>query len=61
MRPDGNQLAVLTKRIEAKQLQPIIDSVISLTEIQKAVAHSASGRAKGKIILAVDEKLAQEF
>lgn len=61
MRPDGNQLAVLTKLIEAKQLQPIIDSVISLTEIQKAVAHSASGRAKGKIILAVDEKLAQEF
>lgn len=61
MRPDGNQLASLTKLIEAKQLQPIIDSVISLAEIQKAVDNLASGRAKGKIILAVDEKLAQEF
>ncbi|MCD1024567.1 NADP-dependent oxidoreductase [Enterococcus sp. SMC-9] len=61
MRPDGNQLAALTKLIEAKQLQPIIDSVISLAEIQKAVDNLASGRAKGKIILAVDEKLAQEF
>ena len=59
MRPDGNQLAALTKLIEAKQLQPIIDSVISLAEIQKAVDNLASGRAKGKIILAVDEKLAQ--
>lgn len=61
MRPDGNQLAALTKLIEAKQLQPIIDSVISLAEIQKAVDNLASGRAKGKIILAVDEKQAQEF
>ena len=61
MRPDGNQLAALTKLIEAKQLQPIIDSVISLAEIQKAIDNLASGRAKGKIILAVDEKLAQEF
>lgn len=59
MRPDGNQLAALTKLIEAKQLQPIVDSVISLAEIQKAVDNLASGRAKGKIILAVDEKLAQ--
>lgn len=59
MRPDSNQLAALTKLIEAKQLQPIIDSVISLAEIQKAVDNLASGRAKGKIILAVDEKLAQ--
>lgn len=61
MRPDGNQLAALTKLIEAKQLQPIIDSVISLAEIQKAIDNLASGRAKGKIILAVDERLAQEF
>lgn len=51
MRPDGKQLEQLTELIEADKLKPIIDRVIPLEDIQAAFDYSASGRAKGKIII----------
>lgn len=51
MRPDGKQLAELTKLIEAGKIRPIIDRVIPLADIQEAFDYSESGRAKGKIII----------
>lgn len=60
MKPSGQQLQQLTKLAEAEKLRPIIDSVQPLTELAEAIAHSRSGRARGKIILAIDPSLSGE-
>ncbi|MGM0168170.1 alcohol dehydrogenase [Enterococcus sp. AZ135] len=54
MRPDGQQLARLTELIEDGKLRPIIDRVIPFEDIQTAFDYSASGRAKGKIIIKME-------
>lgn len=60
MKPSGAQLEILTNLIEQGKIQPIIDQVVSLNNIQTAVNHSLSGRAKGKIIIRVAENLKDE-
>lgn len=55
MRPDGQQLARLTELIEDGKLRPIIDRVIPFDDIQTAFDYSASGRAKGKIIIKMED------
>ena len=44
MRPDGEQLALLTELIEQGKLQPIIDRVVD---------YSLTGRAQGKIVVKI--------
>lgn len=51
MRPDGRQLAQLAEMVTAGKLQPVIDRTLPFSEIKEAFAYSASGRARGKIIL----------
>jgi len=51
MTPSGETLAEIASLVEADQLQPIIDTVYTLDEVQAAYAHSESGRAKGKIVI----------
>ena len=53
MRPDGEQLALLTEFIEQGKLQPIIDRVIPFSQIQEAVDYSLTGRAQGKIVVKI--------
>ena len=55
MRPDGEQLALLTEFIEQGKLQPIIDRVVPFSQIQEAVDYSLTGRAQGKIVVKIAE------
>lgn len=51
MKPSGSQLQKITELIEGGKLVPVVDSVWDFAKIQEAFAHSASGRARGKIII----------
>lgn len=51
MKSSGEQLSMITDFIESGKIKPVIDRVFSFKEAQKAMEHSESGRAKGKIIL----------
>lgn len=53
MKPNGDQLAQIKNLVEQGKIRPIIDSVFSLSNIQEAVEHSESGRARGKIVIKV--------
>lgn len=50
---DGALLQRITELVEAGALRPVIDRVFSLDEIAQAHERSESGRARGKIIVAV--------
>jgi alcohol dehydrogenase len=56
--PDYEVLDALRVILQAGAVRPIIDRVYSLEQVHAAVAHSASGRARGKIVISVvpDEK-----
>jgi len=53
MKPNGRQLEILTKWIESGKIKPVIDRAFPFEEAQKAIEHSESGRAKGKLILKI--------
>lgn len=53
MRPDGTQLAKLAELVTAGKLCPIIDRSFPLDEIAQAFTYSATGRARGKIVLEI--------
>ena len=53
-KPDGDDLAELTALIEAGKIEPVVDSVLPLDEVVEAHRRSEAGRARGKIILAID-------
>ncbi|GAB4039087.1 NADP-dependent oxidoreductase [Spirosoma gilvum] len=53
MRADGNQLAEITKLIDAKRIRPILDKVFPFEEANQALAYVESGRAKGKVVINV--------
>ena len=55
MRADGNQLAEIARRVEDGVIRPIIDSVFGFTETPVAMERVASGRARGKVVIAVTE------
>ncbi|ETY73329.1 NADPH:quinone reductase [Lactiplantibacillus fabifermentans T30PCM01] len=55
MRPSGDQLALLTKMIEAEKLSPIVDKLFPLSEIAAAFNYSHAGKAHGKIIIEMPE------
>lgn len=51
MHPSGEDLHLLAKLIDDKQLEPIVDRVFPFTEIAEAFAYLEQGRAKGKVIV----------
>lgn len=53
MHPDGKQLAALGQLADAGRLRATIDRIVPLPEIADAFSYSATGRAKGKIIVQV--------
>ena len=53
VQPNATQLQGLTELIEAGKIQIIIDSVFNLNDITAAQAKSATGRARGKIVVQV--------
>jgi NADPH:quinone reductase-like Zn-dependent oxidoreductase len=53
MRAQGQQLAEITKLIEAGIIKPVIDKVFSFEQTNDALAYVKAGRAKGKVIVKV--------
>ena len=53
--PDGGALRDITALVEAGRLRPVVDRVYPLAEIAEAHRYQDSGRAKGKIGIAVRE------
>ncbi|GAD17194.1 NADPH quinone reductase [Lentilactobacillus otakiensis DSM 19908 = JCM 15040] len=53
MKPSGRELTAITTLIEQGVVKPIIDRVVPFEDIQSAFDYSASGRAKGKILVAI--------
>lgn len=53
MKPSGKQLEILTEWIESDEIKPVIDRIYPFEDTQKAIEHSESGRAKGKIIVKI--------
>jgi alcohol dehydrogenase len=53
MRPDGDQLAHLGQLVDQGKLRPIVDRVFPLAEGKQALAYLETGRARGKVVIAV--------
>lgn len=53
MKSSGKQLGELTRLIEAGIIQPVMDQVFPLDQINEAMAYIESGRAKGKVVVKV--------
>ena len=53
MHPSGTDLAYLASLIEAKKLEVVIDRVFPFAEAKEAMAYLETGRAKGKVVLAM--------
>ncbi|MGA5817775.1 zinc-binding dehydrogenase [Kitasatospora sp. NPDC094028] len=53
MHPSGEQLETLARLVDAGTVRPFIDRAYSLDETADALRHSASKRAKGKIVIRV--------
>jgi alcohol dehydrogenase len=51
MKADGRQLQQITRLIEAGAIRPVIDKVFPFANTNEAIAHVASGRAKGKVVI----------
>lgn len=53
MRPDGGQLAEISKLVEEKKCQPVMDSVWELAGYEKAFQRVDGGHARGKVVIKV--------
>jgi alcohol dehydrogenase len=53
MHASGSDLEYLGSLIDAKKLEVVIDRVFPFAEAKEAMAHLETGRAKGKIVLAM--------
>ena len=53
MRANGQQLAEITKLIEAGTINPVVDKVFPFEKTGEALVYVEAGRAKGKVVIAV--------
>ena len=53
VRPDGHQLAEISKMIEARHIVPVIDKVFPFDQTKEALAYLEQGRAKGKVVVKI--------
>jgi NADPH:quinone reductase-like Zn-dependent oxidoreductase len=56
VKPDANELAEITKLIEAKKITPVVSQVLPLSEAAKAEEQDATGHTRGKIVLKVADE-----
>lgn len=54
MRPDGSQPASIAQLVGAGALRSRVDSTFPLEEAREALTRSASGKAKGKVVIAMN-------
>ncbi|NTI40097.1 NADP-dependent oxidoreductase [Rhizobium rhizogenes] len=53
MKPSGEQLGQIAALIEAGVIRPVIDRVFPFEKTNEALAYVETGRAKGKVVIAV--------
>jgi NADPH:quinone reductase-like Zn-dependent oxidoreductase len=53
MRADGAQLAQITRLIDSGVIRPVVDKVFPFAQTAEALAYVETGRAKGKVVIAV--------
>jgi NADPH:quinone reductase-like Zn-dependent oxidoreductase len=53
MKPLGEQLAQIGVLVATGVIRPVVDRVVPISECQSAIEYSASGRARGKIVISV--------
>jgi NADPH:quinone reductase-like Zn-dependent oxidoreductase len=53
MKPSGDQLGQIAALIEAGAIRPVIDRVFPFDKTNEALAYVETGRAKGKVVIAV--------
>lgn len=56
IRPDGAQLAQIGQLLETGRIRPVIDRVFPLAQAQDALAYLAQGRARGKVVVTMEEQ-----
>jgi NADPH:quinone reductase-like Zn-dependent oxidoreductase len=54
MTANGGQLAKITSLIEAGDIRPVVDRVFPFEKANEALAYVETGRAKGKVVIAVE-------
>lgn len=53
MRAEGQQLAQISKLIEAGVIKPVIDKVFPFEQINEALSYVETGRSKGKVVVKI--------
>lgn len=53
MEPDGKQLTEIARLITERAVRPVVDSTFALDEIAAAYEYARSGKANGKVAIAV--------
>jgi alcohol dehydrogenase len=53
MKPLGEELAQIAALISEGVIKPVVDRIFSISECQAAIEYSASGRARGKIVISL--------
>ncbi|WP_243391117.1 zinc-binding dehydrogenase [Xanthomonas prunicola] len=56
VRPDGAQLAKIGELLEAERIRPVIDRVFPFEQAKQALDYLAQGRAKGKVVVAINRQ-----
>lgn len=51
VRPDGAQLAQISKLLETDRIRPVIDKVFPFDQAKEALEYLAQGHAKGKVVV----------
>jgi NADPH:quinone reductase-like Zn-dependent oxidoreductase len=55
MRAQGQQLSEITSLIESGVIRPVVDKVFPFERTAEALAYVETGRAKGKVAIAVKQ------
>jgi NADPH:quinone reductase-like Zn-dependent oxidoreductase len=55
MRADGRQLTEIAKLIDAGVIRPVVDKVFPFAQTAEALTYVETGRAKGKVVVAVSQ------
>jgi alcohol dehydrogenase len=53
MKPLGEELAQIAVLVAKGVIRPVVDRIVPISECQSAIEYSASGRARGKIVISV--------
>ncbi len=56
MRANGRQLSEITSLIESGVIRPVVDKVFPFEKTGDALAYVESGRAKGKVVINIEQK-----